>query len=197
MPEPLTEQEIVRRQKLEQMRQAGIDPYPPRVERTHTAAAAIAAFAANELEEEETVTGRKSGGKEKAGGSTPASSTSQKEAADAALAAALGLPDAKALTDPRSALASIPKHVLSKLAAEQSAAVAANKETAAALRSKKASSDERKLHRVLRLLGGRAAGTNAQYPRTVRTTRPASALLNRSGFMAAAFERVLSMLLTL
>ena len=110
-------------------------------------------------EEEETVTGRKSGGKEKAGGSTPASSTSQKEAADAALAAALGLPDAKALTDPRSALASIPKHVLSKLAAEQSAAVAANKETAAALRSKKASSDERKLHRVLRLLGGRAAGT--------------------------------------
>lgn len=110
-----------------------------------------------EEEEEEPERRRKGGGKRKDGAG--ATSSSQKEAADAALAAALGLSDAKALTDPRSALSSIPKNVLSKLAAEQSAAVAANKETAAALRQRKASSDERKLHRVLRLLGGRAAGT--------------------------------------
>ncbi len=47
MPEPLTEQEVVRRQKLETLRQAGIDPYPPRARRTHTAAAALAAGAAD------------------------------------------------------------------------------------------------------------------------------------------------------
>ncbi len=47
MPEPLTEQEVVRRQKLEALRQAGIDPYPPRARRTHTAAAALAAGAAD------------------------------------------------------------------------------------------------------------------------------------------------------
>ena len=45
MPEPLTEQEVIRRQKLEALRQAGIDPYPPRAQRTHTAAAALAAGA--------------------------------------------------------------------------------------------------------------------------------------------------------
>jgi len=111
-------------------------------------------------EEEEELESKSDKRKKKAGSSTSSTSSStQKEEADAALAAALGLADPRALTDPRSALSSIPKHVLSKLAAEQSAALAANKETAAALRQRKASSDERKLHRVLRLLGGRAAGT--------------------------------------
>ncbi len=56
MSEPLTEQEIVRRQKLERLRQAGIDPYPPRAHRTHTAAEAIAAFEAGELGEDQLVT---------------------------------------------------------------------------------------------------------------------------------------------
>ena len=131
----------------------------------------------------------KGGGKRKGGAgaaSSAASSASQKEAADAALAAALGLSDADALTDPRSALSSIPKHVLSKLAAEQSAAVAANRETAAALRQKKASSDERKLHRVLRLLGGRAAGTRLLSSRG-ENTRPMMEKVR-----AALFDMLLS-----
>ena len=41
------EQEQIRLAKLERMRQMGIDPYPPRSERTHMAADAIAAFEAN------------------------------------------------------------------------------------------------------------------------------------------------------
>jgi lysyl-tRNA synthetase class 2 len=45
MPEEeLTDQEEQRRLKLEHLREAGIDPYPPRVERTHTAAEALAAL---------------------------------------------------------------------------------------------------------------------------------------------------------
>lgn len=60
MREPLTEQEIVRREKLEKLRQAGIDPYPPRARRTHTAAQAIAAFERGEIGEDQqvVVTGR-------------------------------------------------------------------------------------------------------------------------------------------
>ena len=56
MPEPLTEQEVVRRQKLEALRQAGIDPYPPRARRTHTAAAALAAGAADPPVEDHPIT---------------------------------------------------------------------------------------------------------------------------------------------
>ncbi|MCD6291595.1 MAG: lysine--tRNA ligase [Anaerolineae bacterium] len=56
MSEPLTEQEIVRRQKLERLRQKGIDPYPTRAHRTHTAAEAIVAFEQGELAEEQSVT---------------------------------------------------------------------------------------------------------------------------------------------
>ncbi len=56
MSEPLTEQEVVRRQKLERLREAGIDPYPPRAHRTHTAAEAIAAFEAGQLGEDQSVT---------------------------------------------------------------------------------------------------------------------------------------------
>jgi lysyl-tRNA synthetase class 2 len=41
--EQLTDQEQQRRSKLERLRQAGIDPYPARTKRTHTAAQAIAA----------------------------------------------------------------------------------------------------------------------------------------------------------
>ncbi|NOX61039.1 MAG: lysine--tRNA ligase [Chloroflexi bacterium] len=56
----LLDQERARREKLERMRAAGIDPYPPRVERTHTIAQAIAAYKAGELGEDEEVklTGR-------------------------------------------------------------------------------------------------------------------------------------------
>lgn len=56
MSEPLTEQEVVRRQKLERLYQMGISPYPSRCYRTHTAAAAIAAFEAGELGEDQEVT---------------------------------------------------------------------------------------------------------------------------------------------
>ncbi len=60
MNEPLTEQEIVRRQKLERLRQAGTEPYPPRAHRTPTAAQAIAAFKTGDLDGEQpmTLTGR-------------------------------------------------------------------------------------------------------------------------------------------
>ncbi|HFD40307.1 MAG TPA: lysine--tRNA ligase [Anaerolineae bacterium] len=44
MPEVLTDQERQRRLKLERLRQAGVDPYPPRSGRTHTNAQAIAAL---------------------------------------------------------------------------------------------------------------------------------------------------------
>jgi lysyl-tRNA synthetase class 2 len=58
----LNEQQLVRRAKLDDLRQAGIDPYPPRLpwERTHTAAEAIAAYEAGALTGDETVvlTGR-------------------------------------------------------------------------------------------------------------------------------------------
>ena len=47
MPE-FTDQERQRLAKLERIRQRGIDPYPHRVERTHTATKAIAAFEAVE-----------------------------------------------------------------------------------------------------------------------------------------------------
>ena len=42
------ELEQQRLEKLERLRARGIQPYPPRVERTHTAAGAIAAFEADE-----------------------------------------------------------------------------------------------------------------------------------------------------
>ena len=50
----LTELERQRLQKLERIRARGIDPYPPRVERTHTTAEAIAAFEAIETAGEDT-----------------------------------------------------------------------------------------------------------------------------------------------
>ncbi len=40
-PSPLEEQRLA---KIEQLQETGIDPYPPRVERTHTTAVALAAF---------------------------------------------------------------------------------------------------------------------------------------------------------
>ena len=40
-PSPLEEQRLA---KIDQLHEAGIDPYPPRVERTHTTAVALAAF---------------------------------------------------------------------------------------------------------------------------------------------------------
>jgi len=40
--------ELIRLKKLEQLRAMGIDPYPPRAERTHTSREAIAAFEASE-----------------------------------------------------------------------------------------------------------------------------------------------------
>lgn len=46
-PSPLEEQRL---QKLEQLEEAGVEPYPPRAERTHTTAAAIAAY--EEVEEQ-------------------------------------------------------------------------------------------------------------------------------------------------
>lgn len=138
--------------------------------------------------DEEPETEKKGGGKKKRTGSSllTSTSTSPKEAADAALAAALGLSDPNTLTDPRSALSSIPKHVLSKLAAEHSAAIAANKESTAALRQRKALADERKLHRVLRLLGGRAAGTRLLSSRG-ENTRPMMEKVR-----AALFDMLLS-----
>ncbi len=56
----LLDQERARRQKLLRLQEAGINPYPPRVARTHTIAQALAAYAAGELGPEEhlTLTGR-------------------------------------------------------------------------------------------------------------------------------------------
>ncbi len=51
----LSELEQQRRLKLERIRQRGIDPYPPRVERSHTTAEAIRAFEAAEGDEPLTV----------------------------------------------------------------------------------------------------------------------------------------------
>lgn len=45
----LLDQELARREKLARLAAAGIDPYPPRVQRTHSAAAAIAAYEAGAL----------------------------------------------------------------------------------------------------------------------------------------------------
>ena len=54
----LNEQQLVRRQKAAELRNLGIDPYPPRLprERTHTAAAAIAAYNRGELTADRPVT---------------------------------------------------------------------------------------------------------------------------------------------
>jgi lysyl-tRNA synthetase class 2 len=49
-PTPLEEKRL---EKIEQLREAGIEPYPLRVERTHTSSEAIAAFAASEAEQGE------------------------------------------------------------------------------------------------------------------------------------------------
>ncbi|MCA9947554.1 MAG: lysine--tRNA ligase, partial [Anaerolineales bacterium] len=60
-PTPLEEKRL---EKLAELREAGIEPYPLRVERTHTSAEAIAAFAKAESEGEDapeieaTLTGR-------------------------------------------------------------------------------------------------------------------------------------------
>jgi lysyl-tRNA synthetase class 2 len=51
MPE-YTPLEKIRLAKLEQLRQAGVDPYPPRAERTHTSAEAVAALQAAEKQAE-------------------------------------------------------------------------------------------------------------------------------------------------
>ncbi|HLC34539.1 MAG TPA: lysine--tRNA ligase [Anaerolineales bacterium] len=56
---PLSEIERNRIEKIRRLREAGSDPYPPRARRTHTAAQALAAFAANpEGKTEATVVGR-------------------------------------------------------------------------------------------------------------------------------------------
>ena len=54
----LNEQQLVRRAKLIELRELGIDPYPPRLptERTHTAAEVVAAYQAGELPDGATVT---------------------------------------------------------------------------------------------------------------------------------------------
>jgi lysyl-tRNA synthetase, class II len=49
--EALSEQELLRREKLARLRERGIDPYPPRVARTHTTRAALASFEGHESEE--------------------------------------------------------------------------------------------------------------------------------------------------
>jgi lysyl-tRNA synthetase class 2 len=59
--EPLTDQEQARRLKLARLLEAGIDPYPPRANRTHTTAEAIAALQAMSSEDQApvvSVTGR-------------------------------------------------------------------------------------------------------------------------------------------
>jgi lysyl-tRNA synthetase class 2 len=48
-PTPLEEKRL---EKIELLRAAGIEPYPLRVERTHTSAAAVAAFEAAEAKGE-------------------------------------------------------------------------------------------------------------------------------------------------
>ena len=56
----LLDQERARREKLARLLEAGINPYPPRVERTHTIAQALAAYDEGLLAEDEqlTLTGR-------------------------------------------------------------------------------------------------------------------------------------------
>ena len=56
----LLDQERARREKLARLQEAGINPYPPRVERTHTIAQALAAYEQGDLGEDEklTLTGR-------------------------------------------------------------------------------------------------------------------------------------------
>ncbi|MGQ9459370.1 MAG: amino acid--tRNA ligase-related protein, partial [Anaerolineae bacterium] len=60
MTRELSDHEQQRRLKLERLRQAGIDPYPPRCQRTHTTQQALAAFEAGTLsgEEEIAIVGR-------------------------------------------------------------------------------------------------------------------------------------------
>ncbi|MBC7224141.1 MAG: lysine--tRNA ligase [Anaerolineae bacterium] len=55
MTRELSEHERQRRLKLERLRQAGIDPYPPRCRRTHTNQQAIAAFEAGQLGEDQEI----------------------------------------------------------------------------------------------------------------------------------------------
>lgn len=55
MTRELSEHERQRRLKLERLRQAGIDPYPPRCRRTHTNQQAIAAFEAGKLGQDQEV----------------------------------------------------------------------------------------------------------------------------------------------
>lgn len=50
----LNEQQAVRQAKVDELREAGIEPYPPRSERTHTAAEAVSLFEAAESVSEET-----------------------------------------------------------------------------------------------------------------------------------------------
>nr|MCU0510155.1 lysine--tRNA ligase [Anaerolineae bacterium] len=54
----LNDQQVVRRNKLADLRAAGMDPYPQRLSRprTHTAAEAIAAYEAGQLAEGQQVT---------------------------------------------------------------------------------------------------------------------------------------------
>jgi lysyl-tRNA synthetase class 2 len=56
--EKLSDLERQRRIKLERLRERGIDPYPPRIQRTHTAAEAILEFEAGEPEREISLVGR-------------------------------------------------------------------------------------------------------------------------------------------
>jgi lysyl-tRNA synthetase class 2 len=49
----LLDQEQARREKLARLQEAGINPYPPRVQRTHTIAQALAAYDAGQLGEDE------------------------------------------------------------------------------------------------------------------------------------------------
>lgn len=50
----LNEQQAVRRAKVDELREAGIEPYPPRSDRTHTAAEAVSLFETAEAASEET-----------------------------------------------------------------------------------------------------------------------------------------------
>jgi len=56
--EPLTDQELQRRAKLERLRAAGIDPYPARSSRTHTTTQAIALLEEGQTSNPVTVAGR-------------------------------------------------------------------------------------------------------------------------------------------
>ena len=53
MSDILSEQEQVRREKLARLRQAGLDPYPDRSQRSHTIAQALQLFEAGDLAEDE------------------------------------------------------------------------------------------------------------------------------------------------